>query len=99
LFFRILLLEGVVDYESNNDFKAKSHHDALIVKVKADGEEKQVRLLGSKGSVGEPQTVKIGKIEYSLFYGSKAYVLPFKVKLNDFIATKYPGTEKSYSCF
>lgn len=92
-------VKGIVDYESNNDYKAKSHHDALIVKIKADGQEKQVRLLGSKGSVGEPQTVKIGKIEYSLFYGSKAYVLPFKVKLNDFIATKYPGTEKSYSSF
>jgi cytochrome c-type biogenesis protein CcsB len=92
-------VKGIIDYESNNDFKAKSHHDALIVNIKADGEEKQVRLLGSKGSVGEPQTVKIGKIEYSLFYGSKAYILPFKVKLNDFIATKYPGTEKSYSSF
>jgi cytochrome c-type biogenesis protein CcsB len=92
-------VRGVVDYESNNDYKAKSHRDALIVKVKADGQEKEVRLLGSKGSIGEPQTVKIGKIEYSLFYGSKAYILPFKVKLNDFIATKYPGTEKSYSSF
>ncbi|TDO71269.1 cytochrome c-type biogenesis protein CcsB [Flavobacterium chryseum] len=92
-------VKGIVDYESNKDFKAKSHTDALIVKVKAEGQEKEVRLLGSKGSIGEPQTVKIGKIEYSLFYGSKAYVLPFKIKLNDFIATKYPGTEKSYSAF
>ncbi|MCC9065255.1 cytochrome c biogenesis protein CcsA [Flavobacterium piscisymbiosum] len=92
-------VRGVVDYESDNDYKAKSHHDALVVKVKADGQEKEVRLLGSKGSVGEPQTVKIGKIEYSLFYGSKTYILPFKIKLNDFIATKYPGTEKSYSAF
>ncbi|SHL46721.1 cytochrome c biogenesis protein CcsA [Flavobacterium chilense] len=92
-------VKGVVDYESNNDYKAKSHHDALVVKVKADGQEKEVRLLGSKGSVGEAQTVKIGKIEYSLFYGSKAYILPFKIKLNDFIATKYPGTDKSYSAF
>jgi hypothetical protein len=25
--------------------------------------------------------------------------LPFKIKLNDFIAEKYPGTEKSYSAF
>ncbi|MFC5978929.1 cytochrome c biogenesis protein CcsA [Flavobacterium salmonis] len=92
-------IRGIVDYVSNNDYKAKSHTDALIVKVKAEGQEKEVRLMGSKGSVGEPQTVKIGKIEYSLFYGSKAYILPFKVKLNDFIATKYPGTEKSYSAF
>jgi cytochrome c-type biogenesis protein CcsB len=92
-------MKGSITYESNNDYKAKSHHDALVVKVKAEGQEKEVMLLGSKGSVGEPKTVKIGNIEYSLFYGSKAYVLPFKVKLNDFIATKYPGTEKSYSAF
>lgn len=92
-------MKGKVDYESSNDFKAKSHTDALVVKVKADGQEKEVMVMGSKGSVGEPKTVKIGKIEYSIFYGSKAYVLPFRVKLNDFIATKYPGTEKSYSAF
>ncbi|MBB4804036.1 cytochrome c-type biogenesis protein CcsB [Flavobacterium nitrogenifigens] len=92
-------MKGKVDYESNNDFKAKSHSDALVVKVKAEGQEKEVMLMGSKGQVGEPKTVKIGNIEYSLFYGSKAYVLPFKIRLNDFIADKYPGTEKSYSAF
>ena len=32
-------------------------------------------------------------------YGSLEYELPFKIKLNDFIAEKYPGTEKSYSSF
>ena len=32
-------------------------------------------------------------------YGSKVYDLPFSVKLNDFIAEKYPGTDKSYSSF
>lgn len=92
-------MKGKVDYESNNDFKAKSHTDALVVKVKAEGQEKEVMVFGSKGQIGEAKTVKIGNIEYSLFYGSKAYVLPFKIRLNDFIADKYPGTEKSYSAF
>ncbi|MBJ2124118.1 cytochrome c biogenesis protein CcsA [Flavobacterium sp. IB48] len=92
-------MKGKVDYESHNDFKAKSHSDALVVKVKAEGQEKEVMLFGSKGQVGEAKTVKIGNIEYSLFYGSKAYVLPFKIRLNDFIAEKYPGTEKSYSSY
>jgi len=92
-------IKGTIAYESNEDFKAKTHNDALIVKLKAEGQEKEVTLLGSKGRVGEPKSVKIGNIDYTLFYGSKAYILPFKVKLNDFIATKYPGTEKSYSAF
>ncbi|WP_345139419.1 cytochrome c biogenesis protein CcsA [Flavobacterium ginsengiterrae] len=92
-------MKGKVDYESNNDFKAKSHSDALVVKIKAEGQEKEVMVMGSKGSIGEPKTVKIGNKEYSIFFGSKAYVLPFKIRLNDFIADKYPGTEKSYSAF
>ncbi|KAF2080966.1 cytochrome c biogenesis protein CcsA [Flavobacterium sharifuzzamanii] len=92
-------MRGKVDYESNNDFKAKSHRDALVVKVKAEGQEEEVMLFGNKGQVGEAKTVKIGNIEYSLFFGSKAYVLPFKIRLNDFIAEKYPGTEKSYSSY
>ncbi|TDD77061.1 cytochrome c biogenesis protein CcsA [Flavobacterium caseinilyticum] len=92
-------VKGIVDYESDNDFKAKNHEDAVTIKVTADGQEKTVTVLGSKGKVGEAKTVKIGNIDYSFFYGSKAYVLPFKIKLNDFIAQKYPGTEKSYSSF
>ncbi|MEZ7515448.1 cytochrome c biogenesis protein CcsA [Flavobacterium frigidarium] len=92
-------VKGVIAYESNNDFKAKTHDDALVLKVRANGEEKEVTIVGSKGKIGEAKTVRIGAIDYSFFFGSKAYVLPFKVKLNDFIAQKYPGTEKSYSSF
>ena len=92
-------VKGVIAYESNNDFKAKTHDDALVLKVRANGEEKEVTIVGSKGKIGEAKTVRIGDIDYSFFFGSKAYVLPFKVKLNDFIAQKYPGTEKSYSSF
>ncbi|MGQ7944250.1 cytochrome c biogenesis protein CcsA [Flavobacterium sp. WC2509] len=90
---------GVIDYETKNDFKEKNHDDALVIKLTANGKEELVTLLGSKGKVGDPKTVKIGNVEYSFFYGSKAYTLPFKIKLNDFIASKYPGTEKSYSSF
>ncbi|WP_418263355.1 cytochrome c biogenesis protein CcsA [Flavobacterium faecale] len=97
--FPDMAVKGTIAYESNNDYKAKTGDNALIVKVKAEGQEKEVTLTGSKGKVGEPKTVKIGNKEYSLFYGSKAYELPFKIKLNDFIAKKYPGTEKSYSSF
>lgn len=92
-------IRGTIDYESNNDFKAKNHDDALIVKLNANGKDTTVTLLGSKGKMGEPQTITIGDKDYTLFFGSKVYELPFKIKLNDFITTKYPGTEKSYSAF
>lgn len=92
-------IKGVKAYTSKNDYKAKNQDDALVITLKAEGQEKEITLLGSKGKIGEPQVFKIGKLDYTFFYGSKAYTLPFKIKLNDFIATKYPGTEKSYSAF
>ncbi|WP_281299206.1 cytochrome c biogenesis protein [Flavobacterium limnophilum] len=92
-------IKGAIGYESKNDFKAKGNSDALIVKLTAEGQEKTVTLLGIKGRVGEPKSVKIGKLDYTFHYGNKVYTLPFSVKLNDFIAQKYPGTEKSFSSF
>ncbi|HLF51852.1 cytochrome c biogenesis protein [Flavobacterium sp.] len=92
-------IKGVKAFMSKNDFKAKNQDDALVVTLEAEGKEKEITLVGSKGKIGEPQMVKIGNLEYTLFFGSKVYTLPFKIRLNDFIATKYPGTEKSYAAF
>ena len=92
-------IKGTIGYESKNDFKAKGNSDALIVKLTAEGQEKTVTLIGTKGRAGESKSVKIGKLDYTFFYGNKTYTLPFSVKLNDFIAQKYPGTEKSFSSF
>jgi len=91
--------KGTIGYDSKNDYRAKGNDDALIVKLTADGQEKSITLIGTKGRVGEPKTVKIGKLDYTLTYGNKVYTLPFDIKLNDFIAQKYPGTERSFSSF
>lgn len=92
-------MKGRVDYVSNGDYKDKVTDDALVLKVSSGGEEKEITLLGSKGKMGVPQSIKVGDLEFTLFYGSKIYQTPFSIKLNDFIAAKYPGTEKSYSSF
>jgi cytochrome c-type biogenesis protein CcsB len=92
-------VKGTIAYDSSNDFKAKEHNDALILKLSAEGQEKTVTLIGTKGRTGEPISVKIGKLDYTFFYGNKVYTLPFSIQLNDFIAQKYPGTEKSFSSF
>jgi cytochrome c-type biogenesis protein CcsB len=92
-------VKGVIGYEADNDYKAKQHNDALTVKLFANGQEKAITLIGTKGLVGQPQTVKIGNLDYTFTYGNKVYNLPFSIKLNDFIAQKYPGTEKSYSSY
>lgn len=92
-------IKGKVAFESNNDYKDKKSDDALIVTIKSGGKSQDVTLIGSKGRMGEPQSFKLGDLEFTLFFGSKIYTLPFKIKLNDFIADKYPGTLKSFSAF
>ena len=73
--------------------------DALVVEISANGETVQQKLLGGKGSANYSDKIKVGGLDFSLRYGSKVYELPFGIKLNDFIAEKYPGTERGYSSF
>jgi cytochrome c-type biogenesis protein CcsB len=91
--------KGVIAYKSSNDYKAKNEDDAIVLSIESDNQVKELTLIGSKGKQGEPKIVKIGKLEYTIAFGSKIYNLPFAIKLNDFIAKKYPGTDKSYSAF
>lgn len=77
----------------------KSNQDGLIVEVSTKGETKVVELLGGKGTFPNPKLVEIGGLKVYLGYGSEEYNLPFSITLNDFIADKYPGTEKGYSAF
>ncbi|HET8753804.1 MAG TPA: cytochrome c biogenesis protein CcsA [Salinimicrobium sp.] len=81
------------------EVKEKGQMDAAVVRVSSNGESEIVTLLGGKGIVNDPKKVELGGLEFYLRYGSKEYELPFSIKLNDFIASKYPGTEKSYSAF
>ena len=92
-------IKGIQDVVSGNNLKSKKSSDALVLTIESEGKSEDVTLMGSKGSVGEPQVVKIGKLEYTLYFGSKVYTLPFTIALNDFVAKKYPGTEKSYSSY
>src|SRR5690606_32994297 len=92
-------MKGKIAYTSNGNWKDKESHDALVVNVKSEGAEKEAVLLGSRGDVGVPISFKQGNLEYTLFFGSKVYDLPFSIRLNDFIADKYPGTLNSFSSF
>ena len=92
-------IKGVKDFVSSGDYKTKNPENALVLSIKSDGQEKVVTLLGTKGKQGQPLMVKVGKLDFTLAFGSKVYELPFRIQLNDFIAKKYPGTEKSYSSY
>lgn len=92
-------IKGTKGFVSDGNYKAKTHDDALTFRVSAKGKQKEITVVGTKGKTGEPKTITIDGLDFTIFFGSKAYTLPFQIKLNDFIATKYPGTEKSYSSY
>lgn len=73
--------------------------DALVVKITANGETVEQKLLGGQGTSNFSDKVRVGGLDFSLSYGSKVYELPFSIQLNDFIAEKYPGTETGYASF
>ena len=87
------------DYKLVKNEEEETNQNLLKLKISSNGEQKIVELAGGKGVADQYQTFSLAGLDFSLKYGSLLYELPFYIKLNDFIAEKYPGTEKSYSSF
>jgi len=77
----------------------KGDEDGIALKITANGSTKTIKLLGGKGSNNPFKDIEVGGLEFNFKYGSKLLELPFDIKLNDFIAERFPGTEKSYASF
>lgn len=90
---------GYLGYESNNDYKDSETDDVLVLNVRVGNSDREVTLKGDKGKSGNPIRFEEEGLKFTLSFGSKVYRLPFRIKLKDFIAEKYPGTEESYSSF
>ncbi|MFK7811076.1 MAG: cytochrome c biogenesis protein CcsA [Maribacter sp.] len=88
---------GVVEVPEEEITEATA--SALIVEIISNGKTVQKKLLGGKGMSNFSEKISVGGLDFSLAYGSKVYELPFSIKLNDFIAEKYPGTERGYKSY
>ncbi len=92
------VVKGVFDIVQKSRI-LKNDEDGLVLKVTTNGETKRVGVLGGKGKNNAFKQVEIGGLDFAFKYGSKVLELPFSIKLNDFEAERYPGTEKGYSSF
>ncbi|WP_053977267.1 cytochrome c biogenesis protein CcsA [Mangrovimonas xylaniphaga] len=92
------VIKGVFDIVEKPQM-LKGDADGLVLKVTANGETERVRVLGGKGSDNSFEQIKVGGLDVAVKYGSKRIKLPFSIKLNDFIAERYPGTENNYSSY
>ena len=92
------VVKGVFDIVQKSEI-LKSDEDGIALKITSESDEKIVKVLGGKGINSPFEEFFIDGLNFNIRYGAKVYDLPFSVKLNDFIADKYPGSETSYSSF
>lgn len=90
--------KGVFDIVPKSQI-LKNDDDGVVLKITTNGETKRLGLLGGKGRYSNYKKVEVGGLEFEFRYGSKVLELPFAVKLNDFEAERYPGTENGYSAY
>ncbi len=90
--------KGVFDVVKKSQL-LKNSEDGLVLKVTTNGETKRVGVLGGPYINNNFKQIKVGGLDFAFKYGAKALQLPFDIKLNDFEAERYPGTEKSFSAF
>lgn len=81
------------------DQATNNAEDAVVLTISSGGKSKEVAVLGRRDVINPPTTASVNGLDFHISYGSIRKELPFQIKLNDFIADKYPGTEKSYSAF
>lgn len=91
-------LRGKFDWVKSEE-GAPGVQDALRLEVSSDEKTESITVLGGKGIVNNMKKITLGGLDFYFKFGSKRLDLPFAIRLNDFIAEKYPGTEKSYSSF
>ncbi|MDC1197370.1 cytochrome c biogenesis protein CcsA [uncultured Algibacter sp.] len=92
------VIKGVFDIVQKGQ-PLKNDEDGVLLKVTTNGETKRIGLLGGKGTNSSFKQIKLGGLDFAFKYGSKVLELPFALKLNDFEAERYPGTERGYSAY
>ncbi|MCX6779806.1 MAG: cytochrome c biogenesis protein ResB, partial [Candidatus Magasanikbacteria bacterium] len=69
----------------------------LLLEVSINGKISEQYVYGQKGVQGLPVTFQEGNTKMEISYGAKPIVVPFKIKLKDFIMDRYPGTNSAAS--
>lgn len=82
---------------SINNKNNTSIEDAVLFKIKYKGKTNSIPLYFKEGYLPTEKTVLLGNHTFSFSYGPKKATLPFKLYLNDFMLTRYPGSSSPSS--
>lgn len=89
--------KATLSYYAGENPEGQELEDALVVNVQANGEARMVTLFGDKGFVSAKERFELGGLHFSLSYGSKYYITPFYIRLQDFQLERYPGSNSPSS--
>ncbi len=74
-----------------------SQYDAVILELSSGDEKQDITLLGREGIQGIPGQISLDGLNFIITYGSVYKKIPFKLKLDDFIVDRYPGSQSPSS--
>ncbi|WP_406683419.1 cytochrome c biogenesis protein CcsA [Seonamhaeicola sp. MEBiC1930] len=86
------VVKGVFDIVQKETVN-KNDEDGAIFNITTNGETKRIGVLGGKGMNRPFEQIKVGGLDIAIQYGAKVLELPFSIKLNDFVADKFPGSD------
>ena len=82
----------------SEDPKVKNESiNAVVMNVTVNGEDQSSYVFGRKGMAGRPALIHYSDLSIGITYGAKSILLPFAIKLHDFVMEKYPGTNSASS--
>ncbi|NNF74553.1 MAG: cytochrome c biogenesis protein CcsA [Flavobacteriaceae bacterium] len=93
------VIKGKFAVVEKSEMLRGNEEDGVLLKITANGDSQQVGVLGGPGTNNAFRQVSVGGLDFAFKYGPKVMELPFAIKLNDFIAERYPGTKNSYSSY
>ncbi len=88
---------GIVQLKSESAKVKAESITALMAEVSVNGLKDTLYVFGSKGMHGRPVITNLGNLGLSVSYGAKHMILPFSIRLYDFIMERYPGTNSAVS--
>ncbi len=89
------VFKAEIKYVSTAKKQDINNLDMLVLDVTMNQKTERVNLFGGQFRSPEPTIINIDNLNFNLSYGSRTYLLPFSVQLNDFQLEKYPGSESA----
>ncbi|MFC2086812.1 cytochrome c biogenesis protein CcsA [Bacteroidota bacterium] len=83
---------GKMVYKPSSTRENQEIQDAISFLIKSGNEQKEISVLGEKNAIGQPTEAEINGLKVQIRYGAGELILPFSIKLLDFIVERYPGS-------